>query len=200
MTADQGLEGQERPAKRHGKALAMKVCDVNNRLNNSGWPVRCDGHHQADQKEVILKKQAIRAFVLLSLLLSLSAIYGYAQGQTLIRKVKIPFDFSVNNKTFPAGVYSVTRVNQEKIMLRLSSEDGREAINVITSPVQAKESPKTAKLIFRRYGETYFLSQIWEPDDVDGRQLPKSRTERSVERDLTKRGEEPAIVDIFSTP
>jgi len=106
----------------------------------------------------------------------------------------------LSRKTFPAGVYSVTRVNQEKIMLRLSSEDGREAINVITSPVQAKESPKTAKLIFRRYGETYFLSQIWEPDDVDGRQLPKSRTERSVERDLTKRGEEPAIVDIFSTP
>ena len=147
-----------------------------------------------------MKKQAIKAFVLLSLLLPLSAIYIYAQGTTLIKKVKIPFDFSVGAKTFPAGVYSVTRVNQEKIMLRLSSEDGREAINVITSPVQAKESPKTAKLIFRRYGETYFLSQIWEPDDVDGRQLPKSRTERSVERDLTKRGEGPAIVDIVSTP
>ena|SRR5262245_17122965 len=200
MTADQGLEGQERPAKRHGKTLAMKVCEVNNRFNNSGWPVRYDGHHQADQKEVILKKQAIRAFVLLSLLLSLSAIYGYAQGQTLIRKVKIPFDFSVSDKTLPAGVYTVTRVNAEKIMLRLSSEDGGESINIITNPVQAKEYPKTGKLIFRRYGETYFLSQVWESDEIQGRQLLKSRTERSVERDLTKRGEGPAIIDIVSTP
>jgi hypothetical protein len=149
---------------------------------------------------LILKKQAIRAFVLLSLLLTLSAIYGYAQGQTLIRKVKIPFDFSVGDKTFPAGVYSVTRANQEKVMLRLSSEDGGESINIITNPVQANEYPKTGKLIFRRYGETYFLSQIWESDEILGRQLLKSRTERSVERDLTKRGEEPAIVDIVSTP
>jgi hypothetical protein len=149
---------------------------------------------------LILKKQAIKAFVLLSLLLPLSAIYVYAQGNTLIREVKIPFDFSVSNKTFPAGVYSVTRVNPEKIMLRLSSEDGGEAINIITIPVEANEYPKTGKLIFNRYGETYFLSQIWESDEIQGRQLVKSRTERSVERDLANRGERPAIVDIVSTP
>jgi hypothetical protein len=154
---------------------------------------------------LILKKQAIKAFVLLSLLLPLSAIYVYGQGKTLIREAKIPFDFSVGDKTFPAGVYTVTRVNAEKIMLRLSSEDGQEAIHIITNPVEAKESSKTAKLIFRRYGETYFLSQIWESDEIQGRQLLKSRTERSVERDLAKRGEGPSgegpsIVDIVSTP
>src|SRR5215510_12939848 len=148
---------------------------------------------------LILKKQAIKAFVLLSLLLPLSAICVYGQGKTLIREAKIPFDFSVGDKTFPAVVYSVTRVNQEKIMLRLSSEDG-DAINIITNPVQAKESPKTARLIFRRYGETYFLSQIWESDEIQGRQLLKSRTEGSVERDLANRGEGPTIVDIVSTP
>src|SRR5215475_11687819 len=149
---------------------------------------------------LILKKQAIRAFVLLSLLVPLSAIYVYGQGKTLVRGAKIPFDFSVGDKTFPAGVYSVTRVNQERVMLRLSSEDGGESINIITSPVEANEYPKTGQLIFRRYGETYFLSQIWESDEIQGRQLVKSRTERSVERDLTKRGEGPAIVDIVSNP
>jgi len=147
-----------------------------------------------------LKKKAIKAFGLLSLLLSISTFYVYAQGQTLIRKVKIPFGFSVGDKTFPAGVYSVTRVNQDNIMLRLSSDDGGESINIITSPVQAKEYPNTGKLIFHRYGETYFLSQVWESDEIQGRQLVKSRAERSVERDLTKRGEGPAIVDIVSTP
>src|SRR5215475_10488529 len=149
---------------------------------------------------LILKKQAIKAFVLLSLLLPLSAIYVYGQGKTLIREAKIPFDFSVGDKTFPAGVYSVTRINQEKIMLRLSGEDGGESINIVTSPVEAEEYPKTGKLIFRRYGETYFLSQVWESGEIQGRQLLKSRTERSVERDLTRRGEGPAIVDIVSTP
>ena len=147
-----------------------------------------------------MKKQAIKTFVLLSLLLSVSAIYVNAQTKTLIRNVEIPFDFSVGNKTFPAGVYSVTSVNQEKIMLRLRSGDGRETIHIITSPVQAKQTPETSKLIFRRYGETYFLSQIWESYNEQGRQLAKSRTEQSVERDLAKRGERPAIVDLVATP
>jgi hypothetical protein len=149
---------------------------------------------------LILKKKAIKALVLLSLLLPLSAIYAYGQGKTLVREAKIPFDFSIGDKTFPAGVYSVTRVNQERIMLRLSSEDGGEAINIVTSPVDAKEYPTTGKLIFRRYGDTYFLTQVWESGEIQGRQLLKSRTERSVERDLTRRGEGPSIVDIVSTP
>jgi hypothetical protein len=143
-----------------------------------------------------LKKQGIKAFVLLSLLLSLSAIYVYARGNTLIRKVEIPFDFSVRDETFPAGAYSVTRVNQDKSILQISSEDGRRMVRISTYLVQAKEAPKSAKLIFRRYGETYFLSQIWESYDIRGRQLSKSRTERSFERDLAKGGEEPSIVDL----
>ena len=28
------------PAKRYGKAFALKACEVNYRFNNSGWPVR----------------------------------------------------------------------------------------------------------------------------------------------------------------
>jgi hypothetical protein len=146
-----------------------------------------------------LKKQAIKAFVLLGLL-SLSAIYIYAKGNTLIRKVEIPFDFSVRDKTFPAGVYSVSRVNQDKTLLLLRSEDGREAINIVTNPVRAKEISGSGKLIFHRYGETYFLSQIWESDDIQGRQLSKSRTERSIEREMAKRGEEPSIVDLVPSP
>jgi hypothetical protein len=70
----------------------------------------------------------------------------------------------------------------------------------MTSNVQAMETPTTSKLIFRRYGETYFLSQIWEAYSEHGRQLAKSRTERSVERDLAMRGGRPAIVDLVATP
>jgi len=144
-----------------------------------------------------LKKQAIKAFVFVGLFLSLSAIYVYARGNTLIRKVEIPFAFSVGNKSFPAGVYSVTRVTPDKTVLQLSSEEGGEVIRVSTYAVQAKNVPETGKLNFRRYGEKYFLFQIWEPYDVQGRQLSKSRAERTVERDFLANGsEKPSIVDV----
>ena len=143
-----------------------------------------------------MKKRAIRVFGLLGLLFSLSAVYVYAQNITLVRKVEIPFDFSVGDTTLPAGTYSITRVLSDKSVLRLSSEDRGEEVNILTHSVQASEFPKTGKLIFNRYGETYFLSQIWESDATQGRQLSKSRTERSIERDLAKRGEESSIVGI----
>lgn len=143
-----------------------------------------------------MKKQAVKAFVLVGFLFSLSAIYVYAKGNTLIGKVEIPFNFSVGDKTLPAGTYSVSRITQDKVVLQLRSEDGREVIRILTHSVQAKESPAIGKLSFHRYGETYFLFQIWEPDDNQGRQLPRSRTERSVQRDLAKTGEESSTVDL----
>ena len=45
-------------------------------------------------------------------------------------------------------------------MFRLRNEDSGEAIVSLATPVQAKGAPETAKLLFRRYGETYFLFQI----------------------------------------
>ncbi len=140
--------------------------------------------------------QAIKAFVLLGLLFSVSAIYVYAQSNTLLRKVEIPFEFSVRNKTLPAGTYTITRMNQDKSMLLLRSEDGRKAITILTNPVRAKDLSEIRRLSFHRYGETYFLNQIWERNEIQGRQLLKSSTERSLERELAKRGQEPSTVEL----
>jgi len=134
-----------------------------------------------------MKRLAVNAFTLLSLIFSLSAISVYAQSRTLISKVKIPFDFSIRDKTLPAGVYSVERIFQDALLIR--SEDCQEACVSLTMPVRAKESPETGRLLFHRYGETYFLFQIWEPGSDDGRQILKSGAERSIERDMAKKGE-----------
>ena len=139
-----------------------------------------------------MKKLAFTVFTLLSLIFSLSAISGYAQSKTLIGRVEIPFDFSIRDKTLPAGIYRVERIFQDVILIR--SEDGQEACVSLTMPVRAKETPETARLLFHRYDETYFLFQIWEPGSDDGRQVLKSRTERSVERDMAKKGEEASSI------
>jgi len=186
-----------------GRNFALITSGGINSLNTTGWPVRYEGPSSSRPEGGLnLKKQAVKTFVLLGILLSLSAIYVYAREATMIRKVEIPFDFSVGNKTYPAGTYRITRVTPDKTVIQLNSEDGKQVVRVLTFPVRAKEIPETGKLNFRRYGKSYFLYQIWEPTDYQGRQLSKSRTERSVERDfLTKRGEEPAIVDlVVATP
>lgn len=143
-----------------------------------------------------MKKLTLIGITLSLLLGSLPAINTYAQGNILISKVEIPFDFSVRDKTLPAGTYRITRVFQDNNLLLLSSEDRREGVNIFTFPVQAKALPETGGLSFRRYGEAYFLFGIWETGTIQGRQISKSRTERSVERALAKRGAEPSNVDL----
>jgi hypothetical protein len=118
---------------------------------------------------------------------SLSAISVYAQSNTLIRKVEIPFDFSIRDKTLPAGAYRIERIFQDALLIR--GEDGQEACVSLTMPARANEVQETARLLFHRYGETYFLFQIWEPGSDSGRQILKSGAERSIERDMAKKGE-----------
>jgi hypothetical protein len=134
-----------------------------------------------------MKKLAINGFTLLSLIFSLSAISVYAQSKTLISKVEIPFDFSIRDKTLPAGVYRVERIFQDVLLIR--GEDGQEVCVSLTMPVRAREIPETGQLLFHRYGENYFLFQVWEQGSDDGRQFLKSRTERSIERDMAKQGD-----------
>jgi hypothetical protein len=146
-----------------------------------------------------MKKLTINAFTLLSLIFSLSAISVYAQSKTLISKVEIPFDFSIRDKTLPAGIYRVERIFHDVLIIR--SEDSQEVSVSLTMPVRAKEIPETGQLLFHRYGESYFLFQIWEPGSNDGRQFSKSRTERSIERDMARNGEGPwSIVPIVLEP
>jgi len=139
-----------------------------------------------------MKKLALNIFPLLSLIISVSAISVYPQGKTLISKVEIPFDFSLRDKTLPAGIYRVDHIFQHVLLIR--SEDGQGACVSLAIPVQAKETPETARLLFHRYNDTYFLFQIWEPGSNNGSQILKSRTERSIERDMAKKGEEASSI------
>ena len=42
------------------------------------------------------------------------------------------------------------------------------------------------KLVFHRYGEEYFLAQIWPPVATLAVNYPKSQRERTVRRELAK--------------
>jgi len=97
----------------------------------------------------------------------------------------IPFEFSVGNKTLPAGEYTVRCLNPSSDLkvLQLRSRDGLVVAMVLTNSVIGK-SQETARLIFNRYGDDYFFTQAWMPADNTGMQAPKSRSEKRIAREL----------------
>src|SRR5262245_16335960 len=111
---------------------------------------------------------------------------GSAQGQSLANRitVNIPFDFVVGKKTLPAGEYSVrsAQPNSGDSVLSISSKDSRVNVFGFTTAVQSPTFTDRGKLVFHRYGDQYFLFQIWSSGTTTGRALAKSRAERDLER------------------
>lgn len=137
-----------------------------------------------------MKKQLVNVLTRIGFLsmIALVTAVGSAQGQSLAYQIRanIPFDFIVADKKLPAGEYSIGRAQQETgdTFLRISSIDGRATAIRLTIPVQALDAKDDGTLVFRRYGDQYFLFQVWPAGSTTGRTLSKSRGEREIERNL----------------
>ena len=130
-----------------------------------------------------MKKQALRIFTMVSLLTVLVVASVYANPYSRIR-VTIPFAFAVGDKTLPAGQYTVERNRIAPELLIVRSADGRATATGFTKQVQRPTTQTQAKLVFHRYGNQYFLAQVWRMDG--GEAFPKSRAERAAARGAAK--------------
>ena len=133
-----------------------------------------------------MKSNLLKAFTMLMLLVILSLASAVASAQTqAANKVvaTIPFEFSVGYKTMPAGEYSVQVVATAGDALMIKSADSSvSALRLSEATSREKEQPH-ARLIFNRYGDKYFLSEVWNGVDRIGRRLIKSGDERAAEAD-----------------
>jgi len=100
-------------------------------------------------------------------------------AQVLDARANVPFDFWLGQKLMPAGEYSIYHMATGAVLMR--GENGE-----LTSAVflgQSLSRPDTrseGKLEFNRYGNTYFLSKIWNPHQGDGYGVPKSSREKEL--------------------
>lgn len=134
-----------------------------------------------------MKKKTLNIFASLSLLLVVTAATAMAQGTVESTKVAIPFAFSVGNEQLPAGKYVISK-NGNTLLIRNTNGKG----SVATLPAQTVANDGQAaigRLVFNRYNDQYFLSEIWIPGEGLGRQLKIRATElaaaRKADRDRT---------------
>jgi len=131
-----------------------------------------------------MKKQALRVLIMLSLFVTLAVASVHAQFDGQIA-ANIPFEFIVGKTTLPAGEYTVEPLRTAPGLL-IRSVDSRACVMVLTNSVQASAIQAKAKLVFNRYGDQYFLSQVWTPGDYIGRELIRSRHELELAKSTPK--------------
>jgi len=124
---------------------------------------------------------------LLSAIVFVTAVSS-AQGQSLENRIRanIPFDFIVAEKKLSSGKYSIGRArrNSDDTVLSISDVDGGLRATRSSSAVQTLQAKDKATLVFHRYGDQYFLFQVWPAGETIGRQFYESRSERDIERNL----------------
>ena len=121
---------------------------------------------------------------------------GAQEPGTKIR-ASIPFDFTVKGKTLPAGEYEVSRVMDEPIALLLRNvHDKHDEVVVETEPVIGRMTPKRDELIFNRYGESYFLSEVFTAGEQTGEELYPTYRERELRSEMARNQAGPETVTV----
>lgn len=122
-----------------------------------------------------MKRHTWQAAAFLVLLVATAA----AQDNPAVLKADIPFPFVVANRTLPAGHYMLSTLGEYTVRIANAHKLGA---FVLTSRVDGRAPESTGKLVFYRYDNRYFLAQIWNPGNSQGKQVYKSPAEEELER------------------
>lgn len=124
---------------------------------------------------------------------------AYAQLPGTAMRAYIPFEFSVNGKTLPAGNYELKRINDEPEGLIIRSLDNKHDHAVFeTESLQQNQLPRHDAIVFDRYGESYFLSEVLVGGMETSRRLAPSHAEKQLRRELeaARNNAQPETVNI----
>lgn len=117
----------------------------------------------------------------------IAAMAVSAKAQSLNFTLEIPYRFSVGDKELPAGRYTIHRspLGLDDVLV-IESADHKISQDFRMKIFLSKESAtENKKLIFTKYGDQHFLSQIWaiSPLGKSTRyQINKSKREIELEK------------------
>jgi hypothetical protein len=142
-----------------------------------------------------MKNQFVTSLALVGLFFVLAVASVQAQIPAKV-EVSVPFDFTAGKTTLKAGNYSIKRLNGNSLSIR--STDGEKA-TIVNAPltIGSRDSKSGERLVFNRYGDQYFLAQVWLSVD-SGRQVFPSAQELKAAKafQLANNGAKPERVEI----
>jgi uncharacterized protein involved in type VI secretion and phage assembly len=138
-----------------------------------------------------MKKELLKGVTMLMLIvvLAFATAIVSANAQSSNRVVaEIPFQFTVGDRAMPSGKYAVKATSTQGNALMIQSADAKRSAIRLTNSIESTRNKERARLVFHRYGERYFLAEVWTGASSTGQQLLKSRREAAIERELASNG------------
>ena len=143
-----------------------------------------------------MKKQmtTLMAVAMFAMTLAVASVHAQNAGSI---SVTIPFEFAAAGKTLPAGDYYVRRsLDGARVVMRIESKNCSLTVDLPTHGVQSADIQNESKLVFNKYGEQFFLSQVWAAGRSTGEELNKTSRERGLQREMAGRVGKPETINI----
>jgi hypothetical protein len=117
-----------------------------------------------------------------------AALSGATAAHAQSVNFNVPFGFSANDQKMPAGTYRISLLAPGYLSI-VNTQSTKKQCLMLVQPTAERNSEDGGRMIFRRYGDSNYLYQLWMPGHGQGRQFVRSR----AEQDTLRRLKSPAI-------
>jgi hypothetical protein len=127
-----------------------------------------------------MQTQKIHRALLLALVVLMPAfLHAQMPIKQLLFRVNVPFAFVAGGVHLPPGQYHVYHPGDPYLIV-IEKDDGRARAMEYVHPSTADPSSSNTKLVFNKYGDQYFLSQVWTERDLEVHHCFKCRMEKAL--------------------
>jgi hypothetical protein len=126
-----------------------------------------------------MKREMLRTIVTSSLFVAVVASAVIAQSRPQLR-ADVPFSFHAGSAVLPSGKYTINRPASTNGMILVRAENGGKGAYVVSNNKEKGTAANASRLVFRRYGDQYFLAQVWTKGETAGVTFPMSNQEKKL--------------------
>lgn len=133
-------------------------------------------------------------FVVTSLAFVPVSFPAHAQVDHHTMTANVPFAFELGSKHLAPGRYTISTPINGVVEVRSATD----AAMILAISGQSGTPTKAAKIVFDRYGDHYFLRQLWfNPEEKTYLESPESKSEKQAKKsDLASNSKKPSNVEL----
>jgi hypothetical protein len=125
-----------------------------------------------------MERKVFSGFLAAGLFVMVAVSVAHAEPSITIT-AKVPFAFSIGTTSLQAGEYTINEFSSGVILVRKDS--GNQLLNM-TCGGSSRNAGDRPKLVFHRYEDQYFLSEVFSGMGDPSRKLPVSKLEKEQMR------------------
>ena len=119
------------------------------------------------------------AIVVVAMIVCVTSVTAQTTTNDILVRAQIPFAFVAGGVRMPAGDYRIFHPKNPYVVV-IEKADGRLSTVAYVHPSAMNQGETSTKLVFNRYGDQYFLAQVWTERNREAHQMFKCRAEQRL--------------------